>query len=122
MVTEDERARNRAYYLENRTDMLSRAVQVYYERRSLVLDHYGRRCACCGETETVFLTIDHIDESGAAHRKSLANTTSLSVGGNSRALVRWLIDNDFPEGFQVLCFNCNFAKHRLGVCPHQVTA
>ena len=25
-------------------------------------------------------------------------------------LVNWLVRNDFPEGFQILCHNCNTAK------------
>src|SRR5216684_9293006 len=24
-----------------------------------VLGHYGRKCACCGETEELFLSVDH---------------------------------------------------------------
>ena len=31
----------------------------------------------------------------------------------------WLKNNNFPEGFQVLCFNCNCGKARnKGICPH----
>ena len=26
--------------------------------------------------------------------------------------------NNYPEGFQVLCSNCNFAKGKYGSCPH----
>jgi hypothetical protein len=33
-------------------------------------------------------------------------------------LHRWLKNSGYPPGFQVLCFNCNFAKHRKGQCPH----
>ena len=29
----------------------------------------------------------------------------------------WLIKNDFPPGYQVLCFNCNYAKTAFGKCP-----
>ena len=30
---------------------------------------------------------------------------------------------DFPEGFQILCFNCNAGKHRNGGrCPHEQLA
>ena len=32
--------------------------------------------------------------------------------------IRWLKRNGYPAGYQVLCFNCNFAKHRKGACPH----
>ena len=79
------------------------------EVREAVLDHYGRECACCGETENVFLTLDHIDGGGAEHRRAIG-------AGN---LYRWLVRFNFPEGFQILCFNCNSAKHLLGECPHR---
>ncbi len=31
----------------------------------------------------------------------------------------WLMKNNFPQGFQTLCWNCNFAKHKFGECPCQ---
>lgn len=33
------------------------------------LDHYGAKCSCCGETEVCFLTIEHLENDGMAHRK-----------------------------------------------------
>ena len=29
---------------------------------------------------------------------------------NGIDLVKWLTLNDFPDGFQILCHNCNYAK------------
>ena len=85
--------------------------------KQLVLEHYGEQCACCGENGPVFLTIDHINEDGAEHRKQLCkNSNSGSV-----CFYRWLKKNDFPDGFQTLCYSCNIGKHRNGgICPHQV--
>jgi hypothetical protein len=74
--------------------------------RSIVFDHYGWECKCCGETTERFLTIDHINGGGYQHRREIKN-----------ALYRWLIQNSFPSEFQTLCMNCNFAKGR-GECPH----
>jgi hypothetical protein len=76
--------------------------------RELAIRHYGGRCACCGETEMVFLAIDHVENNGAAHRKE--------VGRN---IARVLVKLGFPPGYQVLCHNCNWAKRILGRCPHQ---
>jgi len=76
------------------------------------LIHYGGilpMCACCGEKHVEFLTIDHIKNDGAKHRKQIKGT---SIYG-------WLERNDFPEGFQVLCRNCNWAKC-FGNCPHDI--
>lgn len=80
-----------------------------------VIEHYGGECACCGESVLIFLTIDHVEGNGAKHRL-------LIFGTRLRAGVPfygWLKRNRFPAGFQVLCWNCNAAKHIMGVCPHQ---
>ena len=34
-------------------------------------------------------------------------------------LLGWIIKNNFPEGFKILCHNCNNAKGFYGKCPHQ---
>lgn len=71
----------------------------------------GMRCACCGETEEMFLTLDHINNDGWKHRKQ---------GITGDALYKWLRRNDYPEGFQVLCHNCNTGRYRNGgICPHK---
>jgi hypothetical protein len=73
----------------------------------------GYICACCKETEPDFLSIDHINNDGALHRKSLFGTGKGSIHG-------WLIKNNYPPGFQVLCMNCQIGKAKNnGVCPHQ---
>ena len=78
--------------------------------RELVLVAYGRQCICCGEAEPRFLTIDHIENDGVIQRKSHG------VGAH---FWRWLIKRGFPDGFQVLCMNCNFGKAMNGgICPH----
>jgi len=38
------------------------------------------------------------------------------------ALYRWIRDSGFPDGFQVLCNNCNYAKgmkKNKNKCPHE---
>ena len=85
------------------------------EVRDLVYRTYGGyRCACCGETERMFLTIDHVANDGAEMRRNGTH----SRGGTQ--FYQWLRKRGFPVGFQVLCMNCNVGKHRNGgVCPHQ---
>jgi len=65
--------------------------------RDQVLDHYGRVCVCCGATRG--LTIDHVNGDGKAHREELKGD-----------LYRWLVQEGFPRGFQVLCTPCNSSK------------
>lgn len=77
-----------------------------------LLSHYSNnslKCACCGESIFEFLTIDHINGGGNKHRKSF-----------SGSFYEWLKKNDFPEGYQVLCYNCNCGKRvNRGICPHK---
>jgi hypothetical protein len=70
----------------------------------------GYKCACCGETEPMFLSIDHIANNGAEERRRVQN----------KDFYRYLRNNGYPTGYQVLCMNCNHGKHRNGgTCPHQ---
>lgn len=79
-----------------------------FEKRLSVIQHYGGLCACCGEKEYKFLAIDHINGGGDKHRRALGPA----------GIVNWLIMQGFPEGFQILCHNCNSAKGFYGSCPH----
>lgn len=76
--------------------------------RQLVLEHYGSTCSCCGEIRKEFLAVDHINGGGNKHKKT--------IGGR---IYTWLIKNQFPEGFRILCHNCNQALGAYGYCPHQ---
>ena len=68
-------------------------------------------CNCCKTNNHIaFLAIDHI-----AGKKQMDSEPELrKIGYSSKLdgmdLVKWIMDNDFPEGFQILCSNCNFAK------------
>lgn len=84
--------------------------------RDIIFARYGTSCACCGESERVFLTLDHINGDGAAHRRELAGSSR--VGGVN--FYQKLIKAGLPDGIRTLCWNCNAARHRLGVCPHEV--
>jgi hypothetical protein len=80
-------------------------------QRSAVFAFYGGehpRCECCGESHLEFLTIDHVNGDGSKHRKQIGEG----------ALYNWLIKNNFPNGFRVLCMNCNFSLGIRGYCPH----
>ncbi len=81
--------------------------------RMEVLTYYSKgkpNCACCGIKHVEFLTIDHKDGGGSQHRKQ--------IGNSSFKFYLWLRKNKYPKNFQVLCHNCNFAKHVYKVCPH----
>ncbi|WP_148640053.1 hypothetical protein [Aureimonas sp. AU20] len=73
----------------------------------------GPVCNCCGETEPLFLSIDHVNNDGNLHRKEIPKVN----GGYSMYV--WLKRQGFPAGFQILCMNCQTGKMRNnGICPH----
>jgi hypothetical protein len=82
-------------------------------RRWSVLQHYSGEfpmCACCGEDTPQFLSLDHIDGGGNKQRRELG-------GGGYWS---WFKQNDYPEGYQVLCHNCNLGREmNKGICPHE---
>ena len=70
-----------------------------------VLTHYGGgKCACvkCGIDDIDCLNLDHINNDGH-HRQN-----SDRVGG--QALYKKLMYQNYPEGYQTLCHNCNMKK------------
>jgi len=77
---------------------------IYYYSNGLMI------CECCGESIIKFLGIDHVENDGNKHRKSIHMSN----------IYHWLITNGFPEGFRVLCHNCNFGRYlNGGICPHR---
>jgi len=84
--------------------------EFHLERRYRVLGHYGGVCACCGEERFEFLSIDHIKGGGTKHRAEIGGGTNM---------VGWLLKEGLPEGYRVLCHNCNQAFGFYGRCPHQ---
>lgn len=76
-------------------------------RKILVLSQYSNgepTCAICGEKRITCLTIDHINGGGRAHRKSIAKRTGTPF-------YSWLRDNNYPEGYRVLCMNCQWVTY-----------
>lgn len=84
---------------------------------------YGGKCRCCGESNPLFLTIDHVENDGAAERAGMGDgpTTKSKKGRAGVNFYRFLKKSGYPRGrYQLLCFNCNCGKARnKGVCPHQ---
>lgn len=76
------------------------------ELKRKVLTVYGHgKCACvrCGFSDIRALCIDHVNGGGTRHVKSL--------GKNGKTFYKWLVDNNYPLGFQTLCYNCNQIKY-----------
>lgn len=72
---------------------------------------YGGQCACanCPETNSAFLTLDHINGDGRAHR--------MKMGSHTYADLR---RRGWPQdGYRLLCWNCNAMTRGGRTCPHE---
>lgn len=91
-----------------------RACNARWERIKLrleIIGAYGAKCQCCGETNVMFLTLDHIYNDGNLERQTLA----------CHQIYAKLRREGFPkENHQLLCFNCNMAKAIYSKCPHKI--
>lgn len=69
-----------------------------------VLTHYSpnQKLNCswegCTTTDIDMLSLDHINNDGAQHRKLMSN-----AGGKNT--YQWVKKHNYPEGFQTLCMN-----------------
>lgn len=64
-------------------------------------------CSCCNESKIEFLAVDHVNGGGNKHRHSMKENFHL-----------WLKKNKYPNGYRVLCHNCNSSYGSYGYCPH----
>lgn len=83
----------------------------YRRLKAEIVEGYGGRCECCGESAIDFLTLDHKYNDG--HRERRENNYNLL------RLYRRVIRDGFPERYRVQCYNCNCGRARNGgICPH----
>ena len=105
------RLRANRHYTDNKQETLRRRRENDRQAKQAVVDAYGGQCVCCGESQIEFLTIDHINNDGALHRRRV---------GKGRRIYRDLIAQGFPkDNYRLLCFNCNITRGFYGYCPHK---
>lgn len=92
-----------------------RRTQAHALRDEFLME-YGGKCACCGERDIAFLTLDHVNRDGAKHRKGLG----LGAGRSSTLEVyRDIKRRGWPkDSYRILCMNCNWATRSGAPCPH----
>lgn len=87
-----------------------------HQLKLFVLTHYGLngRLQCCwpdcGVTDLDMLSLDHINNDGAEHRRQVWGD---SRGWGGQALYRQVFRNNFPKTFQTLCCNHQMKKELL---------
>jgi hypothetical protein len=107
--------RSKIRYNKN-PDKYASKSHIYYRKIKLeAMSHYGGVCQCCSEDRLDFLTLDHINQDGAEHRRKM----DFNHTGTGFNFYLWLRKSNWPDlGLQVLCHNCNGARGSNGVCPH----
>ena len=100
------RKSQRTYYKNHREQQLAAQKRSRLKIKAKVFTHYGGdscRCVQCGESRLACLSIDHIRGGGTSHRRELGFTDSFRF-------YKWLIERNYPQGYQTLCMNCQFCK------------
>lgn len=112
---------------KNKERLIKYSSKIREQNKRIVIGHYSNNlfcCGCCGENNYDFLQIDHMNNNGNKHRKEIGLIYIKKDGKikttSGDAFYRWLINNNFPESFQILCANCNFSKSKNGgICIHK---
>lgn len=102
-----ERERHRKYRAANLEKIKERTKARERKIKIMILGYYSKgylRCANCRYNILEGLALDHIDGGGNKQRKELGISAGISF-------YRWIRENNFPKGYQVLCHNCNRIKH-----------
>jgi len=89
---------------------IDEARERHNARKRRVMDAYGGPvCVGCGEDDIRILQLDHIHNNGHRHAVQIGDGTA--TRGRAK-MYKWVEDNGYPLGFQVLCPNCNIKKAR----------
>jgi hypothetical protein len=99
------------YRIKNK-DLIKEKYKAFMLRMKMeVFSHYSNgtiECSCCGENTLEFLTIDHINGCNKEQRKK-----------EGKPIYRYLKKHNYPEGYRILCCNCNLSLGFYGYCPHK---
>lgn len=87
-----EKCRGRKWRKENKDKTKTIAKRSRDKAREDVLNHYGNKCNCCGESQPEFLAIDHINNDGCEHRRK-----------HYKSMYIWVRKNNYPSDLQILC-------------------
>jgi hypothetical protein len=103
------------HYLKNREAIREKERLKRIAERQKVLDFYGAYCHCpgCKENHKEFLTIEHLNGGGRAHRKKER------VKNIYTWLCRTYPNGNFPDWLTIFCYNCNCSSGHYGYCPHE---
>ena len=116
MTDEEKKAKraawNREWIKNNREQYNKTKSQYRFKLKIDAIRHYSNGdmcCAWCGfDADVDALTLDHINDDGAEHRRDLG--ISHRGGSSGTTMYERLRALGWCEGLQVLCANCNTIK------------
>ena len=97
------------YQKKNRKKITAYKTEYRRQRRLKIINAYGGKCACCGESNQEFLAIDHVNGDGKKDRAKYKNHQLHSI----------IIKLNYPPKYRILCHNCNMSLGFYGYCPHK---
>ena len=101
-----------AAWHRNREKYIPRVRERTLRNRMELINAYGGMCSCCGENEIRFLTLEHLNKDGKAHRAAVGGSTGVYYDLRKRGYPK--------EGYTILCANCNFSESLGTPCPHKL--
>lgn len=88
VIQKDKNYHKKYYSVPGKREMINERSRKWRKLVKLkCIQEYGGKCVCCGETNIGFLTLDHINNNGAEHRKLTG----------SRDNMKWAYMNNFPK-------------------------
>ena len=92
-----------------------RAKRYRHRIKDIINQHYGNICNCCGESNPLFLTLDHVNNDGNKQRAMFTSEMNLYIDVAVK-----IKRGDAPTDLRILCYNCNCGRQRNnGICPHE---
>ena len=131
MIQTDEEHKAKKNACRQNLEYKTNKYVIYVTNRLKILSHYSKHvsnsniscCNCCGENSHVdFLAIDHIAGKNQIDSEPALTELGYSSKLKGKHLINWIIENNYPDGFQILCHNCNVAKGLIGnnnTCTHE---
>lgn len=110
--TRQEKARLKLLDPIEREKINACAKQRRKKLRSEILDLLGGKCVCCGETNKIYLQVDHLNKDGKQHRALCNNDTY--------TLFKDIKKNPSRFELRVLCASCHFAFTQGEQCQHPI--
>lgn len=100
----------RKYRAENPTKYAQQSREAKHRLRQRLFDVYGTKCVRCGFDDVRALTLDHVNNNGAAERAQLGE----------RGVYRRALLPECRADYRMLCMNCQFITRHETKCETRV--